>query len=176
MRRVRGISPLRTYLLDSSSFSALSRSAQFWSSYSGYLREVRAYIISSPLVIPFLFPDQPSCVLHSAVGMILVRSCGFHTWITLTVTCSDTARDIYRNATLEKTAFLRFLIAREKALHSNIQIWETQLAVRVCSGPSINLLMERRPESARFDIGTPDGCGRYRNQYSSVNFIPGQGL
>ena len=35
-----------TYMWLTSSFRALSRSAQFWSSYSGYLREIRAHIFN----------------------------------------------------------------------------------------------------------------------------------
>ncbi|KAJ6610993.1 hypothetical protein B0H10DRAFT_2058042 [Mycena sp. CBHHK59/15] len=51
---------------------ALSRSAQFWSSYSGYLREETTYV------------------------------------------AIDTAKDIYRNSTLEAMALIRFLLARER--------------------------------------------------------------
>ncbi|KAJ7791951.1 hypothetical protein B0H14DRAFT_185032 [Mycena olivaceomarginata] len=44
---------------------ALSRSAQFWSSYSGYLREVRKYI-SLPLYLPLTF-SSPTLLCLSAL-------------------------------------------------------------------------------------------------------------
>ncbi|KZT68891.1 hypothetical protein DAEQUDRAFT_711084 [Daedalea quercina L-15889] len=61
---------------------ALSRSAQYWSSYSGYLREVSQLCYA------------------------------FRRWNDI-----DTARDIYRNATLENLAFLQHMSAREITLH-----------------------------------------------------------
>lgn len=52
------------------SFRALSRSAQFWSSYSGYLREIRAHISTSQ-TLPLLSADpnlQHNYVSHSDGG------------------------------------------------------------------------------------------------------------
>ncbi|KAI0070931.1 hypothetical protein K474DRAFT_700972 [Panus rudis PR-1116 ss-1] len=58
---------------------ALSRSAQYWSSYSGYLREVPQLCFA------------------------------YRRWHDI-----DTARETYRNATLEKIAFLKFLQHQER--------------------------------------------------------------
>ncbi|KAG9007343.1 hypothetical protein FRB94_014465 [Tulasnella sp. JGI-2019a] len=66
----------------SSCVAALARSAQFWSSYSGYIRQV-------------------SQLCHA-----FRRSHDI-----------DTARSLYRNATLEKVALLRVLSRRETALN-----------------------------------------------------------
>ena len=41
----------------------------------------------------------------------------------------DTAKDIYRNATVEKIALIRFLMAREKTTDQNLRIWEHHLQV-----------------------------------------------
>ncbi|KAF5380050.1 hypothetical protein D9615_006138 [Tricholomella constricta] len=71
---------------------ALSRSAQFWSSYSGYLREVPQLCFA------------------------------FRRWHDI-----DTARDIYRNATLDQATFLRHLMARGKAAELNHRSWENRL-------------------------------------------------
>lgn len=71
---------------------ALSRSAQFWSSYSGYLREVPQLCFA------------------------------FRRWNDI-----DTARDIYKNATLEKAILLRFLISREKDTERFIRTWDSRL-------------------------------------------------
>ncbi|KZT22727.1 hypothetical protein NEOLEDRAFT_626652 [Neolentinus lepideus HHB14362 ss-1] len=68
---------------------ALSRSAQFWSSYSGYLREVPQLCYA------------------------------FRRWNDI-----DTAKDIYRNATLEKLALIRLLVTREKLLVQSQEQWE----------------------------------------------------
>ncbi|TFK47598.1 hypothetical protein OE88DRAFT_1665828 [Heliocybe sulcata] len=69
---------------------ALSRSAQFWSSYSGYLREVPQLCYA------------------------------FRRWNDI-----DTAKDIYRNATLEKLALIRLLVDREKSLKRTQEQWES---------------------------------------------------
>ncbi|GBE87534.1 Nuclear fusion protein [Sparassis crispa] len=66
---------------------ALSRSAQYWSSYSGYLREVPQLCYA------------------------------FRRWNDI-----DTARDIYKNATIEKMALLRYLNDREIRLHEGSQL------------------------------------------------------
>ncbi|KAF9220743.1 hypothetical protein BS17DRAFT_298547 [Gyrodon lividus] len=68
---------------------ALSRSAQFWSSYSGYLREIPQLCFA------------------------------FRRWIDI-----DTAKDIYRNITIDKVTLLRFLTEREKNSRGAQQIWE----------------------------------------------------
>ncbi|KAF8621225.1 hypothetical protein AX15_007941 [Amanita polypyramis BW_CC] len=72
---------------------ALSRSAQFWSSYSGYLRE-----------IPQL------CYV-------------FGRW-----TDVDLARDVYRNATVEKISFLQHISEREKMLQATMSTWDARLS------------------------------------------------
>ncbi|OBZ78409.1 Nuclear fusion protein KAR5 [Grifola frondosa] len=65
---------------------ALSRSAQYWSSYSGYLREVPQLCYA------------------------------FRRWIDI-----DTARDIYKNATMENKALLAFVANRETRLQQTYQ-------------------------------------------------------
>ncbi|KAH9835145.1 uncharacterized protein C8Q71DRAFT_848869, partial [Rhodofomes roseus] len=72
---------------------ALSRSAQYWSSYSGYLREVSQLCYA------------------------------FRRWNDI-----DTARDIYRNATLEKVTLLQYLNDRELKLRQAEEI--SQLLLR----------------------------------------------
>ncbi|KAJ7057765.1 hypothetical protein C8F01DRAFT_322306 [Mycena amicta] len=71
---------------------ALSRSAQFWSSYSGYLREVPQLCFA------------------------------FRRWNDI-----DTAREIYKNSTLETTRLIRWVLAREKLHEEASQRRDTQL-------------------------------------------------
>ncbi|KAF8886580.1 hypothetical protein BD779DRAFT_1441612, partial [Infundibulicybe gibba] len=73
---------------------ALARSAQFWSSYSGYLREVPQLCFA------------------------------FRRWNDI-----DTAREIYKNVTLEKIALIRFMLDHEKMARQNLQSWENQQPV-----------------------------------------------
>ncbi|PCH44959.1 hypothetical protein WOLCODRAFT_105932 [Wolfiporia cocos MD-104 SS10] len=73
---------------------ALSRSAQYWSSYSGYLREVSQLCYA------------------------------FRRWNDI-----DTARDIYRNATLEKLTFLRILNEREKRMQERHESTDSLMQV-----------------------------------------------
>lgn len=42
---------------------------------------------------------------------------------------SDTARDIYRNATLEHVALVRILAKRESEAEARMGAWENQLSV-----------------------------------------------
>ncbi|KAG2339676.1 hypothetical protein BDR05DRAFT_1061997 [Suillus weaverae] len=68
---------------------ALSRSAQFWSSYSGYLREIPQLCFA------------------------------FRRWMEI-----DTAKDIYRNITLEKLALIRFILEQQRGFTAAHQNWE----------------------------------------------------
>ncbi|KAG0697906.1 hypothetical protein DFH29DRAFT_1003330 [Suillus ampliporus] len=68
---------------------ALSRSAQFWSSYSGYLREIPQLCFA------------------------------FRRWMEI-----DTAKDIYRNITLEKLALIRFILEQQRGFTAARQNWE----------------------------------------------------
>jgi predicted membrane-bound dolichyl-phosphate-mannose-protein mannosyltransferase len=64
--------------------------------------------------------------------MILARNvCLLWNLLILTVFDSqlDTAKDIYKNATLEKIALLRFLLVREKSAATNMHAWENHLTV-----------------------------------------------
>ncbi|KAJ7039887.1 hypothetical protein C8F04DRAFT_1085231 [Mycena alexandri] len=72
---------------------ALSRSAQFWSSYSGYLREVPQLCFA------------------------------FRRWNDI-----DTAKDIYKNSTLEMATLIRLLLAREKADVEGKKRWDTRVS------------------------------------------------
>ncbi|KAL6305991.1 hypothetical protein BKA93DRAFT_730248, partial [Sparassis latifolia] len=82
---------------------ALSRSAQYWSSYSGYLREVPQLCYA------------------------------FRRWNDI-----DTARDIYKNATIEKMALLRYLNDREIRLHEGSQLSRRILSVRPIPAASLS--------------------------------------
>ncbi|KAG1884491.1 uncharacterized protein F5891DRAFT_1004101 [Suillus fuscotomentosus] len=68
---------------------ALSRSAQFWSSYSGYLREIPQLCFA------------------------------FRRWMEI-----DTAKDIYRNITMEKLALIRFFLEQQREFTAAHQNWE----------------------------------------------------
>ncbi|KAG1854754.1 hypothetical protein C8R48DRAFT_318668 [Suillus tomentosus] len=68
---------------------ALSRSAQFWSSYSGYLREIPQLCFA------------------------------FRRWMEI-----DTAKDIYRNITMEKLALIRFFFDQQRGFTAAHQNWE----------------------------------------------------
>ncbi|KAG2098988.1 uncharacterized protein F5147DRAFT_814675 [Suillus discolor] len=68
---------------------ALSRSAQFWSSYSGYLREIPQLCFA------------------------------FRRWMEI-----DTAKDIYRNITMEKLALIRFFLEQQRGFTAAHQNWE----------------------------------------------------
>ncbi|KAJ7136127.1 hypothetical protein C8R44DRAFT_769753 [Mycena epipterygia] len=72
---------------------ALSRSAQFWSSYSGYLREVPQLCFA------------------------------FRRWNDI-----DTAKDIYKNSTIETMTLIRSLLARENADAAGKKRWDTHLS------------------------------------------------
>ncbi|KAJ7484651.1 hypothetical protein FB451DRAFT_88904 [Mycena latifolia] len=72
---------------------ALSRSAQFWSSYSGYLREVPQLCFA------------------------------FRRWNDI-----DTAKDIYKNATMETMTLIQLLLARENADLSGKKLWDAHLS------------------------------------------------
>ncbi|KDR68458.1 hypothetical protein GALMADRAFT_78772, partial [Galerina marginata CBS 339.88] len=74
---------------------SLARSAQFWSSYSGYLREVTQLCYA------------------------------FRRWNDI-----DLARDIYYNATVEKLAFIRFVVNREKKSEQLAEEWMKRSMVR----------------------------------------------
>ncbi|KAJ7207031.1 hypothetical protein GGX14DRAFT_366613 [Mycena pura] len=73
---------------------ALSRSAQFWSSYSGYLREVPQLCFA------------------------------FRRWNDI-----DTAKEIYKNSTVETMALIRLMLAREKADLDGKKRWDAQILV-----------------------------------------------
>lgn len=107
--------------------SALSRSAQFWSSYSGYLREVRTYI---QRLGPFICPNK---IISSALLCIpaLARYWYLHFLLVFNLTepVVDTAREIYKNITLEKAALIQFIISREKTTDLIMRNWENHLLV-----------------------------------------------
>ncbi|KAI0047693.1 hypothetical protein FA95DRAFT_1492199, partial [Auriscalpium vulgare] len=75
---------------------AISRSAQFWASYSGYLRD-----------IPQL------CLAYQKANE------------------QDTARELYRNATLEKVALLRYMNYHLQHDQEMVLHWNTLLSVRL---------------------------------------------
>jgi hypothetical protein len=72
--------------------------------------------------------DQLRCASHSDAGMKLV--CSNHFWVLLGLkTKSDLARDIYKNATLEKIAFIRIFSERGQREAESSRIWEESLLV-----------------------------------------------
>nr|GAT54796.1 RING finger protein [Mycena chlorophos] len=71
---------------------ALSRSAQFWSSYSGYLREVPQLCFA------------------------------FRRWNDI-----DTARDIYRNSTMEASKLMHWILTRSSLEEQALAAWEMKL-------------------------------------------------
>ncbi|RDX54664.1 hypothetical protein OH76DRAFT_986290 [Lentinus brumalis] len=89
--------------------SALSRSAQYWSSYSGYLREV------SQLCFAFHRWNDIGLCFRSCVSMTHTR-----------LTAADTAREVHRNATVETIAMLRWMSDREKRMQAS---WDESNAV-----------------------------------------------
>lgn len=48
----------------------------------------------------------------------------------------DTARDVYKNATLEKIELIRALLEREKASADHLQTWNVRLSVRFATDPT----------------------------------------
>ncbi|KAJ6590499.1 hypothetical protein DFH09DRAFT_1139517 [Mycena vulgaris] len=72
---------------------ALSRSAQFWSSYSGYLREVPQLCFA------------------------------FRRWNDI-----DTAKDIYKNATIETMTLIQLLLDRENTDLTGQKLWDAHLS------------------------------------------------
>ncbi|KAG6914611.1 hypothetical protein DXG01_016344 [Tephrocybe rancida] len=90
--------------------SALSRSAQFWSSYSGYLRETRAWCLAIA-----------RCPIQSDTAA--AQLCfAFRRWNDI-----DVARDVYRNTTLEQAAFLQHISAREKVAEMSVKVLESRI-------------------------------------------------
>lgn len=45
-----------------------------------------------------------------------------------TQSATDTARDIYKNSTMENAALIRFVLAREQADITGKQRWDTQIS------------------------------------------------
>ena len=94
--------------------SSLARSAQFWSSYSGYLREVRTSVL--PFYHAYIFE------LHLSVAQLCqvfrrwndIGALRYFFGVLVVILLLDLARDIYRNATMEKIALIRFILDREK--------------------------------------------------------------
>lgn len=110
-------------------FSALSRSAQFWSSYSGYLREIRASSLTlGTITCTCNMACQPNFVSHFGDGTISV-SLPFPNNRLWSRSLSDLARDIYKNATIENINFLKSLVNREKSDEVMIKKKQDQLTV-----------------------------------------------
>jgi hypothetical protein len=100
---------------------ALSRSTQFWSSFSGYIRETSESLLS--FIRPE--PSDQSLITHSShsalvclafersrsVGEIALERGPPSTRALTAHPLTDVAHDIYRNATFEKLALLRDLRA-----------------------------------------------------------------
>ncbi|KAF5369070.1 hypothetical protein D9758_002978 [Tetrapyrgos nigripes] len=88
--------------------SALSRSAQFWSSYSGYLREIRTTPSPYCPPVPVSFVPQPSSLIEA---------------------CIDLAKDIYLNITQEQASLVHLLLEKEQIQIGQLNIWKTNLQV-----------------------------------------------
>ncbi|KAF5368754.1 hypothetical protein D9757_010414 [Collybiopsis confluens] len=92
--------------------NALSRSAQFWSSYSGYLREIPMLRLPERKryrsVNPALFDIHLSSSLVAAL-------------------LSDNAKDIFRNISIDQELYLRMIIDRERANSIQTKKWMSNL-------------------------------------------------
>jgi len=94
----------------------------------------------------------------------------------------DTAKDIYRNATLEKVALLRILFAHKQRDEDNLRIWDDRLLVRLpvlLLHPSLyngtnmiqemkDVLGEMRSSSANLDITSNAIGGRLDGAFTPV--------
>ncbi|PFH48830.1 hypothetical protein AMATHDRAFT_148945, partial [Amanita thiersii Skay4041] len=110
---------------------ALSRSTQFWSSYSGYLREIPQLCFA------------------------------FGRWKQ-----NDLARDVYRNATVEKIALLQHLSKRETEMGLQVSLMKGHISVSniVCDRQSLNLAAgatqrDFRPCNAKRGLAYIFRCG-----------------
>jgi len=118
---------------DAPRYSALSRSAQFWSSYSGYLREMRA---CSPGI----------CVIcYLSTVIVLAQLCyAFRRWneiglfryfrhgfvaeaLFLCVSTADLAKNLYQNATLENINLIQLFSARERKFDDVVGSWKRDI-------------------------------------------------
>ncbi|KAJ7236241.1 hypothetical protein C8J57DRAFT_1377121 [Mycena rebaudengoi] len=106
---------------------ALSRSAQFWSSYSGYLRDVPQLCFA------------------------------FQRWNDI-----DTAKDIYKNSTLETMALIRFLLARERADVANTKRRDDQLLELQ------NIIIRFSSMSEALDITSRDLAPHFKQKLNSI--------
>jgi hypothetical protein len=126
------LAPFWRCLTISISYRALSRSAQFWSSYSGYLREVRAFVPQ------FFKPCSHRQSYFNSPAMLRLSQMERY-WSVYLLTCTllrlwtsmfeDTAKEIYKNATLEKLALIRFVLQREEAALHHLHTSEVYLKV-----------------------------------------------
>ena len=116
--------------------SALCRSAQFWASYSGYLREVRACsfirIRAHEVHVLILF-EQRSCAMPSADGTTSVYRSSQCSLAMLTRSVLQRvylAWEIYLNDTLENISFLRAAGERELETARQMERWAAHSTVR----------------------------------------------
>ena len=103
---------------------ALSRSAQYWSSYSGYLREIREHLCHEisyePLVhISVPITAQLCYALNRWNDIGIVRITRMQTELECRL---DTARSFYRNATAESLNSFRLLNLREEMSRENLRL------------------------------------------------------
>lgn len=114
--------------------SALSRSAQYWSSYSGYLREIRASLSPAAVLVGADAQYvQPSSASHTAGGMILVSFARLLSHLRSKASsfddALDTAKEIYRNATLRELEVLGTMDARGTQQAQALAAFDGQLQV-----------------------------------------------
>lgn len=135
-------------------FRALSRSAQYWSSYSGYLREVCTYRQIRELVILahiniaqlcFAFQRWNDIGLAFAIEDICL----------LKMTLLDTAKEIHHNTTVESIAVLRYLSEREKRMQEAREESDAILEVGFDSTESTMSCSTRRAGYSRHFGPTP---------------------
>ncbi|KAK6980566.1 hypothetical protein R3P38DRAFT_2809053 [Favolaschia claudopus] len=96
---------------------AIKSIPQAWTSYSGYLREIR----------------ERNNSFTAALNVRVAQLCfAFRRWNDI-----DSPRDIYRNATLEVTSFLHMMSSKEAAEKQARNAWEVRLSAK-----EILILME----------------------------------
>lgn len=103
---------------------ALSRSAQYWSSYSGYLREIRKHFCHEmshePLIRIFVIITAQLCYAFRRWNDIgTAKIMRIQTELEYS---PDTARSLYKNATTESLDSLKLLNLREEMSQENLRL------------------------------------------------------
>lgn len=123
-------------VLTNSNFRALARSAQSWSSYSGYFRE------SSGSRSTRSCDCATDCAFSSHVLCLPTPKRYWYFWQRLherhrnKCTFTDIAKNTYQNITAEKLRLVQFLLRREQNFEKNDEQLSASIVVRSSSGLS----------------------------------------